>query len=101
METGLSNLAFPRLNLSSMRSCDREEVDLEGKGQKAERNINNGLSLELRDTQYHKQQWIQCLCAICCVIVMILKITSSYIKKALCSFGEEIQFLNFNIYNIN
>lgn len=41
METGLSNLAFPRLNLSSMRSCEREEVDLERRGQKAEMKMNN------------------------------------------------------------
>lgn len=36
METGLSNLAFPLLNLSNIRSCDREEVDLPGKRQEAE-----------------------------------------------------------------
>lgn len=36
METGLSNLAFPLLNLSNIRSCDREEVDLQDKRQEAE-----------------------------------------------------------------
>lgn len=36
METGLSNLAFPLLNLSNIRSCDREEVDLQDKEQEAE-----------------------------------------------------------------
>lgn len=41
METGLSNLTFSWLNLSSMRSCEREEVDLEGKGQEEEREIRN------------------------------------------------------------
>lgn len=61
METGLSNLAFPRLNLSSMRSCDREEVDLEGKWQEAEQKITSGLSLELRDKKHHGQQGIQCV----------------------------------------
>ena len=41
METGLSNLTFSRLNLSSMRSCEREEVELDGKGQEEERQIRN------------------------------------------------------------
>lgn len=36
METGLSNLAFPLLNLSNIRSCDREEVDLQDKRREAE-----------------------------------------------------------------
>lgn len=31
MEMGLSNLAFPRLNLSSVRSWDSEEVELRSK----------------------------------------------------------------------
>lgn len=53
METGLSNLAFPRLNLSSMRSCDREEVELEGRGQKAEWKVINGGAFS---TQL--EQWI-------------------------------------------
>lgn len=30
MEKGLSNLAFPRLNLSSMRSCESVDVELWG-----------------------------------------------------------------------
>lgn len=30
METGLSNLAFPRLNLSSMRSWESVDVELRG-----------------------------------------------------------------------
>lgn len=36
METGLSNLAFPLLNLSNIKSCDREEVDLQDKRPEAE-----------------------------------------------------------------
>lgn len=31
METGLSNLVFPRLNLSNVRSWDSEEVELRRK----------------------------------------------------------------------
>jgi len=58
METGLSNLAFPRLNRSSIRSCDREEVELEGKEQK-EREINN-------KNYYYTN---------CVIIIIILKIT--------------------------
>lgn len=33
MEKGLSNLAFPRLNLSSMRSCESVDVELWGGAQ--------------------------------------------------------------------
>lgn len=49
MEMGLSNLAFPWLNLSNMRSCDREAVDLEGKEQKVELRINNILIIIINE----------------------------------------------------
>ena len=56
METGLSNLAFPRLNLSSIRSCDREEVDLEGKEQKAELKFNNVIART--EGHFYKYHWV-------------------------------------------
>lgn len=42
MEMGLSNLGFPRMNLSSMRSCDREEVDLRRKWVEREEKVTTG-----------------------------------------------------------
>lgn len=52
MEKGLSNLAFPRLNLSSMRSCESVDVELWGGAQiltmcqKAVRHTATGMQLK-------------------------------------------------------